>query len=289
MKEVIASGLLVNVLHIIITIVLLGFSIVIFNRLLTLLDKKKYRKNSIKNFSTYSWLPEPIENWIVVTEKETNMKVVPYLLKYFCFALVAAVLIPIIAYITNQNVISYSVISVSFALFLLYTPYHTMKKMKIERRNRITAEVVHFKEEFATLMLQQTLHKTTMDSLHFAGPTIYPYVEKLILEVELFPNSDKPYLDMAKELGDPDLETFFHSMLDTVKIDPQKFKEVISEELKQNERLQESIIKETIDRIGSKIDSSNTALAIPILVIIMVFASYTIMSLIDNSGLFGNL
>lgn len=287
-NEVIKSGLAIELSHFFITLILLVFTILIIHRILVTVESKKYERKhlgeKVKGDNTL-WLPVSLQKWIKKHEKIIRVPVMPIITKYFVFGLFILFVIPFLAIITEQNVPIFISITLLITFFVMYVPFNTIKTMVANRKNMINLELPEFLESFALLKQQQTLFQATMNSVSFAGPTIRPFVEKLILDVQLRPGSTEPYKEFAKELDHIDVSTFMNTMIETIHVDQKLESELIAEELKQVARMREDVYEAIIDKVEAKVGSRNMILTFPIIVITLVFMLYTMSQIINDSGI----
>lgn len=250
-----------------------------------LLENRKFvTLNTLKKTEDTSWLPNQIQEWIKQKEMSSNVKVYPFISKYFIIALILAVSSLVIPFITDEY-IQYMLLMIAASLFICYMPFHMLKTIEINRRNKIGLETPEYLESFALLKQQQTLFQATINSEKFAGPTIRPYVKQLVLDVQLHPGSNEPYQNFAKNINQVEVSTFMNTMVETARVDQRIEGELIAEELKQIDRMRGDVYAAIIEEVEAKVGTRNMLLSLPILFIILVFMFYTIAQLISSSGI----
>lgn len=289
-EGVIQSGLALKLSHFFITFILLLFTIAIVYRIFMIIETRKFLRSKATGddlkHSELSWLPDGIERWIIKQEKLTNTSIVPILIRYFVLGILAMTVIPFLSLITGRSSTVFTVASILVGLMIMIMPIFMVNTMARNRRNLINLEIPEYLESFALLKQNKTLFQTTLDSYGFAGPTIRPYVEQLILEVQLNPGSHAPYKDFARKLDNVEVETFMNTMIETTNVDKKLENELIAEELSQVSRMRSDVYSAVIDDVEGRLGLRNLALSFPIIVIVLVFMFYTIAKIIQDSGIF---
>lgn len=279
------SGLALELSHFFIVFLLFILTVVVFYKLLLILENRKFvTVNMFKKTDDVSWLPNRIQDWIKEKEKVTNIKVFPFISKYLFVAMLLSLSSLIIPFVSEQYS-QYMLLVNAASLFICYMPFHMLKTFQLNRKNKIGLEVPEYLESFALLKQQQTLFQATINSARFAGPTIKPYVEQLVLDVQLHPGSSEPYQDFAKKINRVEVSTFMNTMVETARVDQSIESELITEELRQIERMRSDVYAAIIEEVEAKVGTRNMLLSIPILLIILVFMFFTIGQIISNSGI----
>jgi len=283
----IKSGLALELSHFFIIFVIFILTTMVIYKLFLILENRKFvssRSILKSNLTDDSWLPIKIQNWIKNTEKSTNIKVLPFVFKYFIIASLLLLVNLFLPFLTDQYS-QYMLLVCLASVFIIYMPFQMLKTMALNRQNKMSLELPEYLESFALIKQQQTLYQTTLNSAKFAGPTIKPYVDDLILDVKLNPGSSLPYQTFAKELDNVDVETFMNTMVETSRVDEKIANDLIAEELRLIGRMRSDVYTAIIEEVEAKVGTRNMMLSFPILLIILVFMFYAIAQIVIESGI----
>lgn len=289
-----SNPIVVKIVNVGLILLILIFGIMTFYQMLSIKDQRKYvfgpfKGNQEEGKKKFSFLPKGFEESLRKQLLSVNIHVDPseYLYKYFITAILIVVGFPLVGIISNQNLFVFSSFGLIIGILVIVQPIKAIKKYSESIKLQIRLELPEFMESFALYLHSQSLYETTMRSINFAGPRLYPYVEKLLVDVELSPGSDKPYKDFAKSLDVPEVENFIVSIVQTVNVDKKRATEIINEELEVLEDLRENAYNQKIDESGSKLNGLIFLNVMPALGFSFAFILYTALQMFNE--VYGNM
>ncbi|WP_162985728.1 hypothetical protein [Virgibacillus halodenitrificans] len=123
----------------------------------------------------------------------------------------------LLGFIRDNNVIFY-ILAVVSSLTYYYPNYILKNKLKNAEAMR-RFELPNFLTPLGLMMHSYTPFQSVKKSLKFAGPYLRPYVEKLVIEMEMYPSSTKPFRKFADDLGIPEAQTFMTALQQAINTD----------------------------------------------------------------------
>lgn len=264
--------------------IIIGFAGYTFYQILSVVQRKKYVlrahvRDSPKEslLESLIYLPQSKEEEIrkkLLKLDMSNITPKQYLLRFILIGIVV-LLISLLAGILTGEYLIFSASGLVFLVISIVQPFRALDSMLNEKQLKLRLELPEYMEAFALMLQQLPLYEVTRKSIDFAGPTLRPYIERLLVDIELNPGSNQPYLRMAEELNIPEMKQFMVSITQAMNVDQEKAQQIIVEELNAVEELRENSFMELIDKKGFKMDIKNFGATMPALLFSFIFVLYT--------------
>jgi preprotein translocase subunit YajC len=182
----------------------------------------------------------------------------------------------LLGFIRDNNIIFYILAAVS-SLTYYYPNYILKQKLKNAAAMR-RFELPNFLTPLGLMMYSYTPFQAVKKSLKFAGPYLRPYVEKLVIEMEMYPSSTKPFRKFADDLGIPEAQTFMTALQQAINTDPSKSRNIIQNQIEMMRKLREENYMMIIELRPLAMNKYNFLLIVCILVIPVVALVNVLMS-----------
>lgn len=291
----IESHVLKNTISFLLTISILLFSTLMFFHILKMFEQKKYMSNQFDKGSSESetlydrLVPIPKKYELKIREilEDAKMAVSPrgYLGKYFILAIVVLICFPVIGIYMKQNMFLYITISIGLAAFLILRPIKELITIRDQRKMLLSIEVPDYLDGFALRLKDKSMYQATIESISDAGPTLRPYVEKMIVDAKLHPGDlNLVYRRFADSLNMEDLTLVLTSIIETANVDKERANEILNEELEQIKTMREFAYSKVIEKTSEKLSKFNFSLLFPVVVFLVVFLLYTLNEMFKSVG-----
>lgn len=178
------------------------------------------------------------------------------------------------------SVIFYILAAVS-SLTYYYPNYILKNKLKNAEAMR-RFELPNFLTPLGLMMYSYTPFQAVKKSLKFAGPYLRPYVEKLVIEMEMYPSSTKPFRRFADDLGIPEAQTFMTALQQAINTDPSKSRNIIQSQIEMMRKLREENYMQIIEMRPLAMNKYNFML-IGCILIIPVFILINVLTNMANN------
>lgn len=165
------------------------------------------------------------------------------------------------------------------ALLYFYPDYILKQKLKNAKAMR-RFELPNYLTPLGLMMYSYTPFQAVKKSLKFAGPHLKPYVERLVIEMEMYPSSTKPFQKFADSLDIPEAQTFMTALQQAIKTDPSRSRDIIQNQITLMRRLREENYLMIIENRPLAMNKYNfmliaCVLLIPAVVLVNVLLSMT--------------
>lgn len=196
-----------------------------------------------------------------------NITAVQFIKRRLFLAVSVLVLMLVLFSITHVNLYLY------LALPLTVLAYKVPKRSIAKNKNNyiyfMKLELPEYLGAFAEMLNSYIPYEATKKSVDYAGPLLKPYVEDLITQIALYPNSHKPYYDFAEAVGLREAKEFVIALEQIMKVDANDAKSIIKEQIKVLEALQEEAYNEQVKKREEQIQATINPLLFPFVGIIM--------------------
>lgn len=186
----------------------------------------------------------------------------------------------LLGFIRDNNIIFYILAAISSLLY--YYPNYILKNKLKNARAMRRFELPNFLTPLGLMMYSYTPFQAVKKSLKFAGPYLRPYVEKLIIEMEMYPSSTKPFRRFADDLGIPEAQTFMTALQQAINTDPSKSRNIIQNQIETMRKLREENYMQIIEMRPLAMNKYNFLL-IACIVVIPVFILINVLTNMTNS------
>lgn len=176
-------------------------------------------------------------------------------------------LIVVLFFMSNMNLYLYLALPVAFFAYKL--PKRNISKNKQNYIYNMKLELPEYLGAFAEMLTSYIPYEATKKSVDYAGPLLRPYVESLITQIALYPNSHKPYYEFAESVGIREAKEFVIALEQIMKVDAINAKRIINEQIKILEALQDEAYNEQISKREDQIQATINPLLFPFVGIIM--------------------
>ncbi|MEX3623658.1 hypothetical protein [Viridibacillus arvi] len=184
----------------------------------------------------------------------------------------------LLAFLRDSKTVFYILAAVS-SLSYFYPDYILKQKLKNAKAMR-KFELPNYLTPLGLMMYSYTPFQAVKKSLKFAGPYLKPYVETLVIEMEMYPSSTKPFQKFAETLGIPEAQTFMTALQQAIKTDPSRSRDIIQNQINLMRKLREENYLMIIEMRPLAMNKYNfmliaCILLIPAVVLINVLMSMT--------------
>lgn len=186
----------------------------------------------------------------------------------------------LLGFIRDNNIIFYILAAISSLLY--YYPNYILKNKLKNARAMRRFELPNFLAPLGLMMYSYTPFQAVKKSLKFAGPYLRPYVEKLIIEMEMYPSSTKPFRRFADDLGIPEAQTFMTALQQAINTDPSKSRNIIQNQIETMRKLREENYMQIIEMRPLAMNKYNFLL-IACIIVIPVFILINVLTNMTNS------
>jgi Flp pilus assembly protein TadB len=282
LKSILTPETISELISWLLPMIIIGFAGYTFYQILSLFQRKKYVlrmhiRDSPKEslLESLIYLPRSKEEEIRKKLLEVDIHITPkqYLLRFILIGIVVLLISLIVGIVTGRYLVFF--VGLVFLVISILQPFRALDSMVNEKKLKLRLELPEYMEAFALMLQQLPLYETTRKSIDFAGPTLKPYIERLLVDIELNPGSDQPYLRLAEELNIPEMKQFMVSITQAMNVDQERAQQIIVEELNAIEELRENSYTELIDKKGFNMDLKNFGATMPALLFSFIFVLYT--------------
>lgn len=225
-------------------------------------------------------LSSEVEARLEAQFKEAVMNITPhqFYTNKILYPVVFVSLFLLLAMIQETKTVFYILAAVS-SLMYFYPDYVLKQRLKNAKALR-KFELPEYLTPLGLMMFSYTPFQAVKKSLKFAGPYLKPYVEKLVIEMEMYPSSTKPFQKFADSLGIPEAQTFMTALQQAIKTDPSRSRDIINNQINLMRRLREENYLMIIENRPLAMNKYNfmliaCVLLIPAVVLINVLMSMT--------------
>jgi tight adherence protein C len=143
------------------------------------------------------------------------------------------------------------------------------QRMRFAREMR-KLELPDYATPLAILMESRTTYQAIKESGKFAGDYLKPFVEKLQVEMDMYPGSFKPLRNFAKGVDIPEAEIFVTALSQAMKTDPARSREIITDQVMLMNKLREESYNEMINRRPLMMNKYNALILLNMILIPLV-------------------
>ncbi|MFP5050970.1 hypothetical protein ACI7MO_09620 [Bacillus paranthracis] len=154
-----------------------------------------------------------------------------------------------------------------------YNLKRNLKNAKIYRK----LELPNYQMPLGVLLQTYTTYEAVKRSATYAGPHIRPFVEDMILELETWQGSTKPFKNFAEKLDIPEAHTFVVAIQQAIKTDPNKGREIIQQQIEVSRKLRDENYNSLILARPLLMNKYNVITVACILVIPLTMVGVTLM------------
>ena len=171
--------------------------------------------------------------------KEAVMNITPqqFYTNKILYPVVFVALFLLLAFTQSSKSVFYVLAAVS-SLTYFYPDYILKQKLKNAKAMR-KFELPNYLTPLGLMMYSYTPFQAVKKSSKFAGPHLKPYVDRLAIEMEMYPSSTKPFQKFAESLGIPEAQTFMTALQQAINTDPSRSREIIQNQINLMRRLRE--------------------------------------------------
>lgn len=123
-------------------------------------------------------------------------------------------------------------------LTYFYPDYNLKKRLKLAKERR-KFELPSYLMPLGVRLQAFTTYDAVKGSKEMAGPYLRPFVEELIIEMETFQGSNKPFKNFAEKLDIPEAHTFVIALQQAINVDPVKGREIIQQQIDVSRKLRD--------------------------------------------------
>lgn len=153
----------------------------------------------------------------------------------------------LIMYLLSLNPVILGLGVISATIMYFYPKYALKNNVEFAKAMR-KVELPDYLTPMGLLMYSYTAHQAVKQAEKFAGPYLQPYVEKLSVEIDMYPGSSKPFVDFANRLGIPEAQTFVIAIQQAINTDPKRSRVIIQKQVDLMRRLREESYNELINK-----------------------------------------
>lgn len=170
------------------------------------------------------------------------------------------------------------------SIFVYFVAYDNLKKQYQRNRFIFKNELNEYLYHFAIALKLNSPYVATMESAEYASENLKPYVDELITQISLYPNTSKPYRDFAKQLGFVEAQRFVNTVEQLMHVNSETAEELIDAQLEVSKELQNEMYNELLEVRPNKVNAYAELMIVPFLVI--VFTMIVVLILETTGQLF---
>lgn len=199
----------------------------------------KYLNPFVQSTQKRIRISKDVEEKLESQFKEAVMNMTPhqFYTNKILYPVVFVSLFLLLAFLRDTKMVFYILAAVS-SLTYFYPDYILKQKLKNAKAMR-RFELPNYLTPLGLMMYSYTPFQAVKKSLKFAGPHLKPYVEKLIIEMEMYPSSTKPFKNFADSLAIPEAQTFMTALQQAIKTDPSRSRGIIQNQINLMRKLRE--------------------------------------------------
>ncbi|MED5052551.1 hypothetical protein P9850_12060 [Anoxybacillus rupiensis] len=157
-----------------------------------------------------------------------EMKPQEFIRMKILYPMVSLTIFILAAFISDNPVIKIG--GVLSPLLYFYPDYLLRKRTnraKIEKR----IELPEYLKFMALLLKSHTVAQAIIKAQAFAGPYLKPHAERLALEIESYPGSDRPFKTFAENVDIPEAYTFMIALQQAMKTSKKQSMEILNNQI----------------------------------------------------------
>ena len=240
---------------------------------------KQYFNPFIKGTQDRIKLSKNVEEELEKKFKEAVMNMTPqqFYTNKIIYPVAFVTVFLVLAVMRDNSVIFYILAGVS-TLAYFYPDYMLKQGLKYARAAR-RIELPNYLTPLGLLLHSYTPYQAVKRSVKFAGPYLKPYVEQLVIEMEMYPSSTRPFRTFAENLGITEAQTFMTALQQAMNTDPSKSRDIIQNQIDMMRKLREENYLTTIELKPLAMNKYNFLLIACILVIPMAMLMNVMLSM----------
>ncbi|MCF6094509.1 hypothetical protein L1765_11095 [Microaerobacter geothermalis] len=130
-------------------------------------------------------------------------------------------------------------LSVASGLMMYFYPNRMLKKRMEYAKAMRKLELPDYLTPLGLLMYSYTPYQAVKESTKFAGPFLKPFVERLQVEMDMYPGSPKPFRRFAEQVDIPEAQTFVTALQQAINTDRSRSREIIRKQVEVMRKLRE--------------------------------------------------
>jgi hypothetical protein len=239
----------------------------------------RYFRPFIKGTQNRIKLSKKVEEELERKFKEAAMNITPqqFYTNKIIYPVVFVTIFLVLALLRDNSKVFYVLAGIS-TLTYYYPDYVLKQKLKNAKAIR-KLELPNYLTPLGLLLHSYTPYQAVKKSLKFAGPYLKPYVEQLIIEMEMYPSSTRPFRNFAENLGIAEAQTFMTALQQAVNTDPAKSRDIIQSQIEMMRKLREENYLTVIELKPLAMNKYNFFLIVCILVLPMIILLNVLSSL----------
>ena len=131
-------------------------------------------------------------------------------------------------------------------------------------------------------MSRFTPYQAVKECEKFTGPFLKPYVEQLMVDIDLEPGSIKPFQKFASQIGVPQAQLFVVAIQQAMTTDRQRSKVILEKQRVIMMRLREESYNELINKKPLVVNKYNTIMLFNMALIVLSMMVYVFFSLFSG-------
>lgn len=178
-------------------------------------------------------------------------------------------------YLFSLNLIILGIGAVA-TIFMYFYPNRMLKNNIIYANAMRRLELPDYLTPLGLLMYSYTPYQAIKECEKFAGPYLLPFVQDLMVEIDLEPGSTKPFQDFADRLGIQQAQTFVVAIQQAMNTDRTRSRELIQKQVEVMQRLREESYNELINKKPLEVNKYNALMLlnmalIPLSILVYIF------------------
>lgn len=214
--------------------------------------------------------------------RQAGMKQSPetFIAQKIVYSLLMALLF-ITLYVVHQKTIMLGFAVGSSILMYFYPNRILSKNIKYANAMR-KLELPDYLTPLAKLMSSFTPYQAVKECEKFTGPFLKPYVEQLMVDIDLEPGSIKPFQKFASQIGVPQAQLFVVAIQQAMTTDRQRSKVILEKQRVIMMRLREESYNELINKKPLVVNKYNTIMLFNMALIVLSMMVYVFFSLFSG-------
>lgn len=165
---------------------------------------------------------------------------------------------------------------------MFYYPEFLLAKQLKSADTMKKIELADYLTPIAKLMSTETPYKAIKESQQFSGPFIKPFVEQLVIDIDLNPGSIKPFINFADQIGIPEAGLFAGAVQQAMHTDHHRAKTIFEKQRQIMMKLREESYHELINSKPLVVSKYNTLMLFNVGIFIMTIVLYMFYDLMSS-------
>ncbi|MDX8367198.1 hypothetical protein [Cytobacillus sp. IB215665] len=186
-------------------------------------------------------------------------------------------------FVINQNFVMLGIAVVSSIVMYFYPNYTLSKNIQYAKAMR-KIELPDYLTPLAKLMSSYTPYQAVKECEKFAGPYLKPYVDKLMVDMDLDPGSIKPFQTFASQIGVPQADLFVVAIQQALTTDRIRSKQILEKQRIIMMKIREESYNELINIKPIVVNKYNMIVVFNMILVVLSMVVYVFLDFFSAFG-----